>query len=121
MSTLGHKQTFRGAIGVSALPPKADMCGATSDVCFGQKADIAHLFDHLVGHVQQTKWHSEPKRFGGLEIDDQLEPGCLQDWQVSRLLAFEDSADIGADLRIDLPGNDSVADQAAGRSEAPVD
>src|SRR5262245_2355607 len=25
---------------MSALPPKADMCGATSDVCFGPKADI---------------------------------------------------------------------------------
>jgi hypothetical protein len=28
MSALGHKQTFA----MSALPAKADMCGATSDV-----------------------------------------------------------------------------------------
>ena len=28
------------AIVMSALPPKADMCGATRDVCFGPKADI---------------------------------------------------------------------------------
>ena len=38
---------------MSALPPKADMCGATSDVRFGPKADSctaaeAALFDHLV-------------------------------------------------------------------------
>jgi hypothetical protein len=26
---------------MSALPPKADMCGALSYVCFGPKADIA--------------------------------------------------------------------------------
>jgi hypothetical protein len=26
---------------MSALPPKADMCGATWDVCFGPIADIA--------------------------------------------------------------------------------
>jgi hypothetical protein len=26
--------------GMSALTPKADMCGATSDVCFGPRADI---------------------------------------------------------------------------------
>src|SRR5262245_57066957 len=25
---------------MSALPPKADMCGATRDVCFGPEADI---------------------------------------------------------------------------------
>ena len=29
MSALGHKQTFRSAIAISALPPKADMCSAT--------------------------------------------------------------------------------------------
>src|SRR6476661_10396099 len=27
--------------GMSALPPKADMCGATGDVRFGPKADIS--------------------------------------------------------------------------------
>ena len=25
---------------MSALPPKADMCSAVADVCFGPKADI---------------------------------------------------------------------------------
>jgi hypothetical protein len=32
---------------MSALPPKADMCGALAHVCFGPKADI-DLFDHFV-------------------------------------------------------------------------
>jgi hypothetical protein len=40
MSALGHKRTFRGAIVMSALPPKADMCGAATDVRFGPIADI---------------------------------------------------------------------------------
>jgi len=35
MSALGHKQTFAVQIGMSALHPKADMCGATKDVRFG--------------------------------------------------------------------------------------
>jgi hypothetical protein len=44
MSALGQKQTFREARGMSALPPKADMCGATRDVRFGPEADTAaHL------------------------------------------------------------------------------
>jgi hypothetical protein len=34
MSTSGHKCTFGSAIAMSALPPKADMCGATMDVRF---------------------------------------------------------------------------------------
>jgi hypothetical protein len=49
MSGLGQKQAFAPQTVMSALPPKADMCGATTNVCFGPKADITkHLFDHLV-------------------------------------------------------------------------
>jgi hypothetical protein len=40
MSALGQKQTFRTAIAMSALPPKADMCGAPVHVRYGPKADI---------------------------------------------------------------------------------
>ena len=40
MSALGHKRTFAVQKGMSALPPKADMCGAKSDVCFVPIADI---------------------------------------------------------------------------------
>ena len=32
ISALGHERTFRDAIAMSALPPKADMCGALADV-----------------------------------------------------------------------------------------
>ena len=40
MSALGQKQTFAPQKVVSALPPKADMCGALAYVCFGPEADI---------------------------------------------------------------------------------
>src|SRR5215510_2791860 len=40
MSALGQKQTDAVQKGMSALPPKADMCSALADVCFGPKADI---------------------------------------------------------------------------------
>ena len=40
MSALGHKQTFAVQTGMSALPPKADMCSAQADVRF-VPADIA--------------------------------------------------------------------------------
>jgi hypothetical protein len=48
MSALGHKQTFAVQNVMSALPPKADMCGATRDVRFVPIADI-RLFDDIVG------------------------------------------------------------------------
>ena len=39
MSALGQKQTFAVQNAMSALPPKADMCGATRYVRFVPKAD----------------------------------------------------------------------------------
>ena len=40
MSALGHKRTFAMQNGMSALPPKADMCSATRNVRFVPIADI---------------------------------------------------------------------------------
>jgi len=40
MSALGQKQTCAAQNGMSALPPKADMCSALGDVRFVPKADI---------------------------------------------------------------------------------
>jgi hypothetical protein len=41
-SALGQKQTYAVQKGMSALPPKADMCAAAWDVRYGPKADIGH-------------------------------------------------------------------------------
>jgi hypothetical protein len=41
MSALGQKQTCAVQPGMSALPPKADMCGATRDVRYRPIADIS--------------------------------------------------------------------------------
>ena len=44
MSALGHKRTFRSAIAMSALLPKADMCSASRNVRYGPIADIASSY-----------------------------------------------------------------------------
>jgi hypothetical protein len=43
MSALGQKQTFAVQYVMSALHPKADMCGATRDVRFVPIADIVRI------------------------------------------------------------------------------
>src|SRR5262245_7005145 len=40
MSALGQKRTFAPQNVVSALPPRADICSAKCNVCFGPRADI---------------------------------------------------------------------------------
>ena len=44
MSALGQKQTCAVQKVMSALPPKADMCGATSDVRYVPIADIGYRY-----------------------------------------------------------------------------
>jgi hypothetical protein len=51
LSALGQKQTPALQKGMSALPPKADMCGATSNVGYGPIADIGLIFDHLMARL----------------------------------------------------------------------
>ena len=59
MSALGQKQTFRSAIVMSALPPKADIAESDWHVRFVPKADICSaailpLFDHLIGASNES-------------------------------------------------------------------
>ena len=55
MSALGQKQTFAVQNGMSALPPKADMCSASAHVRFVPIADIV-LIRHFIGARQANGW-----------------------------------------------------------------
>ena len=69
MSALGQKRTFAAQKVMSALPPKADMCGATRHVRFVPIADIGRLPPR--SHVGMFTWRRGPfpaqkrDRYGG--------------------------------------------------------
>src|SRR5262245_54622032 len=71
------------------------------------------LFDHLFGAGEKHWRKLEAERFGGLEVDDELELSWLQHRQLSHLGTPENPPDIVASLtmRVSLPG--SVAHQPA--------
>jgi hypothetical protein len=54
---------------MSALPLKADMCGAVADVCYGPMADIAVSLDHFVSCQENAIRYGDAKRLGSFEID----------------------------------------------------
>ena len=56
MSALGQKRTYAAQKGMSALPPKADMCGANRNVRYVPIADMLTLFDDIVGLRKQRWW-----------------------------------------------------------------
>jgi hypothetical protein len=67
---------------MSALPPKADMCGALGHACFGPIADSytaakVFLFDYLVGDGEHARRNCKAERLGGREIEDQVKFGEL--------------------------------------------
>jgi hypothetical protein len=42
--------------------------------------ELPPSFDHLVGEGEQRGRHLKAERFGGLQVEDQLELGRLLDW-----------------------------------------
>ena len=71
----------------------------------------------LATDVESMARHLESERFGGLQVDDELEFGGLHDRQVGRLLALENAAGIDAGQTVQVRNTGSVAHQAAGRRE----
>ena len=51
------------------LYPESGHVQCTAHVRFVPKADIASLIDDFVGAGYQWRWHGEPERFCGLEVD----------------------------------------------------
>src|SRR5215472_11851373 len=70
-------------------------------------------FDHLVGGDQQLVRHGQPEIARGLVVDDELELRGLQDRQIARLCAFEDTASVDAGLTISVANVRSIAYQPA--------
>jgi hypothetical protein len=62
------------------------------------------LFDHLIGAGKQRGRHGEAERFGGLEVDCQLEFRGYFDWQLTWLFAPQYSIDIecGTSEQVDI-------------------
>jgi len=62
--------------GMSVLPSRADVMGQLGLVRKVQEPAVsncgktAHLFNNLVGSVQQAQWHVEAKRICRSQVDD---------------------------------------------------
>ena len=98
MSALGQKQTCAVQKGMSALPPKADMCSATRHVRFVPIADIASFFD-LVGALQRRKKEIGKQTTRPLFSNATVRP-CA--WRLLRVSAMQ-AVDAGGPLRGWMP------------------
>ena len=80
------------------------ICCCTSDCPFARprypSLDVS--FNYLVGKCRKHRGYLETECPRGLEINDELELDRLVDRQIARLVTFEDSASINADLAISI-------------------
>src|SRR5262249_10500765 len=79
-----------------------------------QVQQVAPLLDHLVGDGEHAWRNCEVERFGGPEVNHELELGGLYHRQIGGLRALKNSADIDAGLAIALHGARAIAQQATG-------
>src|SRR5262249_60651155 len=105
-------QSDRSNLAHGWLPFAADSITAVwhSDAARGPSTPS---FDHLVGEREQVVGDGEPKRLGGLDVDDKVEFGWLEYWQVTWLLTLKDAADVNASLLVRVSETNPVAHQAA--------
>jgi hypothetical protein len=106
---------------MSALPPKADIPHCRLDVRFVPQADSCtaanrSLFDHLVGNGENARRDGEPERFGGSEVDHQVEFSWLHYWQIGGFLTLENPASENPLLPANIRNADAIANQTAGHS-----
>ena len=85
---------------MSALPPKADMCGALTDVRFGPKADIVTkfalgLFDHLICANEDRLGNVQSEVSRRLQIDYNLELCGFINREIARFRAIENLVHVG--------------------------
>jgi hypothetical protein len=76
-------------------------------------------FDHLVGAPKQRWWNINTKRTRGLQIDDKLKLGRLENWQVLRFDTLENAAGVNANLAKHVGEAGRIAHQDAGFGHLP--
>jgi hypothetical protein len=89
MSALGQKQTLTLQSGMSALPPKADMCSALANVRFGPIADLDGSIDYLVGKLLNQQGHVDAEGLRRFLVDKELKFRWLLDRQIPWFRSLE--------------------------------
>src|ERR1700722_11171628 len=113
MARLGQSRHFDHAPLTSDLPRSTDIARPPRLVRFVPIKKIANSLDRLVGTGEQHRWDFDTKRFGCLEIDDQLKLSRLLNGHINHFCASQQLRDLTSALAINHAETGTIADQAA--------
>src|SRR5215813_8269790 len=74
---------------------------------------LAHSFDHLLGAGDQHRRHSQAELPGSFEVDEEVKPSRLLDWQVGGLGPPENPSGVDAGLAIGIRQASAVTHETA--------
>jgi hypothetical protein len=86
-----HPLALAGYVRSSPIP---NITWHKADDAISQKRSLALLFNHLVSLANQRQRHCHAERFGGRQIDKQLDFRDLLDRKIGRLLALENATGV---------------------------
>ena len=73
---MGQSETSTNKSLMSVRTSTADVDQCNGVISSAPRGDIATLLDYLAGAGEQCDWEVDAQRFGGLEVDDELEFGA---------------------------------------------
>src|SRR6202035_4363192 len=117
-STMARSAAVAG-VGCTANAAAATITSMARRIETVRKRVISYLFDHLVGELLERLRNVEAQRFRCFHVEHQIELSWLHNWQVGRLFAFENPADVNCGTAIGIGQTRSIAHQPAGDSVFP--
>jgi hypothetical protein len=110
--TKGHCPDQVRFTSVNRCPPRRS-AGLFVANCGPMHRNKNDSFDHLVGTDEERCGNFEAERFGGLEVDHQLELDWCLDGKLARFRALEDAVGVQRRTSVLIDDIRAVRDQAA--------
>jgi hypothetical protein len=113
ISVVGQRPPFLGASTYVRFTPKSGHSQVTVRCPLSAKSGhCSGLIDYFIGAAEQRRWYGEAEHSGGLRVDHQLELVRFDNWQLRRLGALQDAANIATGLTKRIYNVGSVAYQS---------
>src|SRR5262245_18933927 len=107
--------TIAVAVAAATMPPAVSRNLRRSLISLSPPGLVVRVgsLNHLISSQQQRWRNREAERLSGLEVDDEVEPGGMFDWEISGFGTLKDLCHVGSGVSIEIREIRSEAHEAA--------